>query len=296
MRSRKHLQAKALLFSLGSVGFALAATFFFYDGPINLPHIEASAQALEPTADAETLTDTQPQPAAVNPLTGLLPDGFKAQWTQANLDHGQIQLKMLAHPFSLSQTRHQTGSEAYQYASYLFDQMAKEMKNPELASRLQALSLQAQTMGNAVRQASDLQFSGPPTEDMTHLQVRSAILSHLSTLNPNALVTLRYNQDGKLLAEDKPKAGNMEVGQDIQALLNKTKAVLNHPSAGQYPETMQLVRQESELLKSLANHLSLRWESTLYCQHSSCDAIATYIRVYTQQTLPETTLAAVTVH
>jgi hypothetical protein len=59
---------------------------------------------------------------------------------------------------------------------------------------------------------------------------------------------------------------------------------------------MQLVRQESELLKAMASHLTLRWESTLYCQHSSCDALATYIRVYTQQTLPETTLAAVTVH
>jgi hypothetical protein len=297
MRSRKHRrQAQALLFSLGSVGFALIATFFFYDGPITLPRMEASAQAIEPTADAETMSNLQSEKANTTPLTGLLPDGFKAQWTQAKLDHGQVALKMLSHPFSLSQTWHQTGSEAYQYASYLFEQMAHNMKNPELAARLQALSLQAQTIGNAVHQASDLQYAGPPTEDMTHLQVRSAILSHLVTLNPNALITLRYNQNGKLLTADKPKDTNRGVGEDIQALMSKTQAVLNHPSAGQYPQTMQLVRQESELLKAMASHLTLRWESTLYCQHSSCDALATYIRVYTQQTLPETTLAAVTVH
>jgi hypothetical protein len=292
MRSRKHRLAKTLLFFLGSVGFVLALTFFFYDGPIHLPRMEAVAQAVESATDADTTTinpsDTGQQPA------GLIPDGFQAQWRNLALDHGQIKLMMLSKPFNLSQTRHQTGSEAYEYASFLFEQMAQDVKSPELAARLQALSLHAQMMGNAVRQASDLQFAGSPSGDLIHLQVRAAILSQLRKLNPNALVTVRYNQHGTLLSEDAAKPGNQAVGDELQALIDKTNAVLHHPDAKQYPQAMALVSQESKLLRDLSSHLTLRWESTLYCQQHSCNDIATYIRVYTRQTLPKSTLAAVT--
>jgi hypothetical protein len=297
MQSRIHLHAKALLFSSASVGFALIATFFFYDGPLQIPRFEASASAQAATDDWNETVEaiehgSPPNSKADQPLAGLLPSSFQSKWTTVTLDGGQMHLHMLSTPFRLSHTRNQAGSEAFDYASYLFEQMAKEMKSPELAARLQALSLQAQTLGHTVRSASSIQYSGPPGEDMTHLQVRSSILFHLNKLNPNALVNASYNQKGQLL-EENVKQGTA-IGEDLQALMEKATSVLQHPSAQRYSQTMQLVQQETELLKTLSSHLTLRWESTLYCG-KTCNDVATYVRIYTRQTLPETTLAAVSI-
>jgi len=291
MRARIHFHAKALLFSLSAVSFTLVATFFFYDGPIRLPRMEETVQAKELIKpDNEPFTTANAQRSA-SPLEGLLPDEFQHAWKPVSLDNNKIRLQMLTKPFLLSHTSHQTGSEAFEYASFLFEQMAKGIKNSDLSTKVATLSLQAQTLGNAVRQASEFRFDGPPSTDMEHLQVRSAILFHLKGLNPNALVSAQYNQHGRLMTETMPGKAT-QGGDDVKAFMNKVNAVLNHPEARHYPATMQLLRQESALLQNLASHLTLRWESTLYCQRS-CDSIATYMRVYTRQTLPAKTLAAV---
>jgi hypothetical protein len=295
MRGRIQIHLKALAFSLSAVFGILFATFFFYDGPLEFPHIEPLAQATVNTladADTQPVADDEPYSAVSNPLAGILPSGFHAQWQQVSLDQNRIHLQLLKTPFMLSQTHHQSGSEAFQYASYLFDQMAKSVKSPQVAQELQSLSLQAQTMGNAISQADAFQFSGVPTTNMNHLQVRSSILYYLSGLNASPLVSARYNQHGKLLTQALGSP-NQSGGEILSSFMNQAEAVLSHPAAKAYPQTMQLVKQESELLKKLASHLTLRWETTLDC-NQSCGNVAVYLRVYTHQTLPEQTLAAVT--
>lgn len=292
MRARIHVHAKALLFSLSAVSFTLVTTFFFYDGPIQLPKVEATVQARELTEpERPQLSASANLEPNHSPLQGLLPDDFQHAWKPVSLDNNQIHLQMLSKPFLLSDTRRQAGSEAFDYASFLFEQMAKGIKDADLSSKIATLSIQAQTLGNSIRQASEARFDGPPSTDMEHLQVRSAILFHLKGLNPNALVSAQYNQHGQLMSENYSK-GTLQTGEDVKAFMNKVNAVLNHPQASQYPSTMQLLRKESALLQNLASHLTLRWESTLYCQRS-CDSMATYMRVYTRQTLPAKTLAAV---
>lgn len=297
MRARIHFHAKALAFSLSAVSFTLITTFFFYDGPIRMPHMEATVQASEVANQEEiiptnTLLAANPQKTASHkPPVMPLPASLQNAWKPVALDNNQIRLQMLAKPFHLSETTHQVGSEAFDYASFLFDQIANGIRDAGLSAKLQTLSLRAQTMGNALRQASSVRFDGAPSEDMQHLQVRSTILFQLQGLNPNALITAQYNQHGKLLHESTPAKG-IQSGEELKAFLSQAQEVLNHPMAKQYPRTMELIRQESALLKEVANHVTLRWESTLYCQHS-CDSIATYMRVYTRQTLPAQTLAAV---
>lgn len=289
MRGRLQIHFKALTFSLSAAGLLLAATFFFYDGPLEFGGLEPSAQATEADSSA-ALVSGKPE-APVNALAGILPAGFQAEWQQVSLDQNQVHLQILKSPFLLSQTHHRVGSEAFQYASYLFQQMAKGVDSREVANELQSLSLQAQTMGNAVSQADAFQFSGAPTSNMNHLQVRSSILYYLSGLNPSPLVNAQYNQHGQLLTQDlgQPSADG---GATMKAFLNRVNAVLSHPDAKAYPQTMKLLKQESELLSNLANHLTLRWESTRDCQ-KDCGNVTTYLRVYAHQTLPEQTLAAV---
>ena len=296
MRSRLQIHFKALTFSLSAVGALLFLAFFFYDGPLDLPLAEPTAQATVPNPLLAILRiEAKPEPAA-NPLSGILPVGYQAKWQQVSLDQDQVHLNVLKSPLLLSQTHHRTGSEAFQYASYLFDQMSKNVSSPAMSGDLQALSLQAQTMGNAVSQADAFQFSGPPTSNMNHLQVRSSILYYLSGLNPSPLVNVQYNQDGKVLAQDPGQATAVgpDRGEAINAFMERVDAVLSQPGAKAYPQTMQLVKQESALLKNLANHMTLRWESTLDCP-KDCGNVAVYLRVYAHQTLPEQTLAAVTI-
>lgn len=295
MRSRLQIHFKALTFSLSAVGALLFLAFFFYDGPLEMPMAELSAQATEsnPLSPLAAVgEDKASQERLVNPFAALLPVGFKPQWRQVSLDQDQVHLKILKSPFFLAQTHHRSGVEAFQYASYLFEQMAHDIHNPSIASEMQALSLQAQNMGNAISQADAYQFSGPPTSDMEHLQVRSSILYYLSGLNSRPVVNVQYNQNGKVLAQE---LGQSEKGgEEIRSFMARVDAILNQPEAKAYPQTMQLVKQESSLLQNLASHLTMRWESTLDCP-KNCGNVAVYLRVYTHQTLPEHTLAAVTI-
>jgi hypothetical protein len=294
MRRRLEAHLKALLFSMTIVSATLIIAFFFYDAPVSTSQMEAAAQAIEPIAISYEPPGNSAMQTKHPPLENLLPARFKNHWQQVALDNHQVHLKMLDKPLLLSQTTHQTGSEAFDYASFLFEQISEEIHNADLAQQLQSLSLRAQTMGHAIRQASNFRYDGPPSEDMEHLQIRSNILFYLKGLNPNTLITAQYNQNGKLMSEHQSKINTNAVGEDLRIFLNKANRILEHPLAKQYPQTMRLIRQESDMLKSLAQHLTLRWESTLYCERSCENTVATYIRVYTRQTLPTKTLASVT--
>ena len=294
MRGRIQVHLKALIFSLSALCGVLFATFFFYDGPLEMPRIGALAQASTPPAEEAEVSNDAPNSldsdaaSVAEPSVGILPAGFAPRWQQVSLDHNQVNLQVLQNPFKLSQTRHQAGSESFQYASYLFDQMAKDMHNPALAQQLESLSLQAQSLGNSIHQAEAFQFSGRPISNMNHLQVRSSILYYLSGLTTQPVVTARYNQRGQLLSEEQGQP-NPLAGQNLSAFMGQVDALSRNPEAQAYPQTLHLVQQESALLNNLANHLTLRWESTLDCQ-KSCGTVAVYLRVYTHQTLPASTL------
>ncbi len=296
MRGRIQVHLKALIFSLSALCGVLFATFFFYDGPLEMPRLGALAQASTPSAEATELSDDTSDvegAPVVEPSMGILPAGFSPRWQQVSLDHNQVNLQVLQNPFNLSQTRHQAGSESFQYASYLFDQMAKEMHNPALAQQLESLSLQAQSLGNSIHQADAFQFAGRPISNMNHLQVRSSILYYLSGLTRQPVVTARYNQRGQLMSEERGQPSS-QVGQNLAAFMGQVDALSRDPEAQAYPQTLHLVKQESALLKNLANHLTLRWESTLDCQQT-CGTVAVYLRVYTHQTLPASTLGVASI-
>ncbi|HEY9686212.1 MAG TPA: hypothetical protein V6C52_04475 [Coleofasciculaceae cyanobacterium] len=290
MQGRFKLHMKALLFSATAVGCGFMAAFFFIDGPIRTPHLVAAAEAeaietvLPATSQPENTTTDQRSHAR----NIALPSGFRPEWKQLRLD-GRIPVEVLARKFSLAQTQDRVGSEYYDYSAFLFEQMATNMPEPELAGRLQTLSLQAQTLGDALRQAAAIRYDGAPSEDMSHLRVRSSIMFHLNDLNPAALVTAQYNQHGKLISQEK-SAHAQATGEALDSFLQNAQAVLSDPAAARYPQTMSLVRTERDLLSKLAGHLTLRSESTVYCQQS-CDGAASRIRIYVRQTLPEPEIA-----
>lgn len=288
MQGRFKLHMKALQFSATAAACGLLMAFFFFDGPVRAPRLLASAEATETELIASSQTQNKVDSQNSNARNIALPHGFQPEWKHVRLD-GQLPMQTLARKFTLSQTEARAGSEYYDYAAYLFEQMADKIPEKELAGRLQTLSLQAQTLGNTLRQATSLQYDGPPLKDMSHLQVRSSILFYLNDLNPTALVTANYNQHGKLISQERPE--KRQTGEALHDFLQNAQAVLSNPAAAKYPEAMHLVQQERDLLEKLSKHLTLRWESTQYCQ-KSCDGMATRIRVYVQQTLPDREILA----
>lgn len=285
MRSRVKLRCDALLTASGLMGMLLMLTFFFYDGPIKAPGLMPSAMA---TAQPESETiepENTTQPNTVAPVFNL---AHQPEWTTVSLDQASVNLRVLKTPLKLADTTKKSGSEAFAYASYLYEQMAKEVTHHELAVALKKLSVEAQAMGQALRQASEIRFDGPPAEDMSHLQAHSAIFRNLSLLNSGALITASYNQQGKLLDVERSEAAP---GLALSTYMRQVERMLQHPAAGAYPETMRIVSQESELLEQIAGKLTLRWESTLYCP-GECEGVATFMRIYARQTLPEQTLVS----
>ena len=139
-----------------------------------------------------------------------------------------------------------------------------------------------------------MRFAGPPTSNMDHLQVRSSILYYLSGLNTSPVVNVQYNQSGKILTHNAlPDLSKGQYsGQAVRDFMAHANALLNLPAAKAYPQTMRLVQEESRLLSNLANHMTMRWESTLDCPRD-CGNVAVYLRVYAHQALPKYTIAAV---
>ncbi len=228
--------------------------------------------------------------AVFDPASLHLPEGFQAQWQEVSLDGGGVKLKTLERKFSLAQTENGSGSEYYDYAAALFDQMSSQVKDPQLSGKLHTLSQRAQHLGYQVRQASALQFEGAPSGDMGHLQVHAAILAHLEDLNQNPVVRVNYDPDGHPLGH--AGAAASVPGKSLQGFHQNVQAILDDPASARYPQTMSLLRQEAALLEKLSTHLSLRWESTLDCSGGpDCAGRAMYVRLYTRQTLPAKEIA-----
>ncbi|WP_373532634.1 hypothetical protein [Vampirovibrio sp.] len=287
MRSRFKRHVQALLTSAGFVGMALVLTFFFYDGPLHPPEVISSALA----------TDNTPRMIKANPLAiifapakppVLLSGGEPLLWRQRLLDNASIHLETLDKPLTLQQTTLASGAEAFDYAAYLYGQLADEVKSSELTAQFKTLKDKTQALGNTIRQASALRFDGAPTEDMAHLRVRATLMSYLQNLNNGAFITARYNQQGGLLEENRTPASS---GQALTSYLSSVQQLLNHPAASQYPDTMRLVRAETALLSQLSQNMTLHWESTLYCPNR-CEDVATSTRIYAQQALPADTLVS----
>src|SRR5688500_7100566 len=120
MKRRSSLQAQALFFSLATVCSGFLMAHFFYTGPANLAPLEATAQATEAIAQpiAEVITAK-----TLNPQDVHLPAGFHPQWEARSLDHGAVNLQVLSRPFLISQTQNGLGSEAFDYAAFIFEQM-----------------------------------------------------------------------------------------------------------------------------------------------------------------------------
>lgn len=287
MQGRWLPHAKAMLFSAAVVGAGALMTFFFYDGPIRLPHMmpaaEATAEEMPPEDPAmpaaeRTFSDTPP---ALN-----LPAGFTPRWERKALD-SEIPVWLLKRKFALSQTKHQLGSEYFHYAASVFEQMADGIPDADLSARLQMLSMQVQTLGEAIGQSGDIRFDGIPSENLEHLRVRAMLESYLTDIQP-ALISASYASNGRLLKRETTPGA--KTGQAVQTFSDTSQAILAHPLAKAYPDAMAIVRQESLLLKNLANNLALHWESTLYCR-TSCHDTATRFRVYLGQNLPANAVA-----
>jgi hypothetical protein len=281
MGSRFKRHCQALLSATRFMGMILVLTFFFYDGPLRPPELISSALATDstPKPKANLLT----LPPVETPI--FLSEGEPLPWRQSLLDNA-IHLETLDKPLKLQQTTLASGAEAFEYAAYLYGQMAHEVKNGELAAHFKTLKSKAQALGNAIRQSSMLRFDGPPSEDMAHLQVRATLLSYLHSLNKGTQITARYNQHGDLVEELRTPPAP---GQALSSYLSSLQQLLNHPAASQYPDTMRLVSQESVLLSQLSQNMTLHWESTLYCPQR-CENKATLTRIYAQQALPGDTL------
>lgn len=288
MPGRFLLHTKTVRFTVAALCAGSLLTFFFYDGPSGprLSDLEATAQAF---ASEPELALTTPIPTPKNAADSFLPRGYQAEWIPVILDK-RVAITVLDKPFQLSQTENRVGGEYYDYTAYLYEQLAEQLPDSTLSHQLKNLSLQAQTMGHALREASSREYSGAPTQDMTHLKVRSAILFQLNRLNQNALVTVRYDQNGHVL--DSSPARDAQPGDLLSAFMDNSNAILSSPNAKHYPQTMQLVRQHRDLLQKLSTHLTLRWESTVYCSGRACGNAPTRLDIYTRQTLSEKTIAA----
>ncbi len=266
-----------------TLGASCLLVFIFCDRPIQLPRWEAAAQATEQSPEA------QQESSLGNPGTSAeqiaLPAHFQAEWKNIRLD-GQIPLRYLSRTFSIKET--QAGSEFYDYAASLFEQISQGVSEKELARQLQTLSLQAQTLGYGLHQAASLSYDGPPSKSMTHLQVRANLLQNLTNLNPKALVTERYDQQGKLLHREQHLSG--QHGTALNEFLDTTERILQDPSAARYPQAMQLIRKQREVLVALAEHATIHWESTVYCG-KTCPEKPSHFKIYLRQDLSEQALS-----
>lgn len=283
-RSRVKLHYNALLTASGLAGFLMVLTFFFYDGPLRPPVLMSTAMATEDPFEESFFPSATDENAHLS-FAGL---NGQAEWVQVGLDRNRVRLNVLKAPLTLAQTAQKSGSEAFDYAAYLYSQMAQEIQDSELSARLNRLSMEAQALGQSLRQASQIRFDGPPAEDMGHLQVRAAIISHLSVLNRDALLMARYNQQGVLLHQDQAR---FKAGEGLNHYLSTLKQIKSLPAVRQYPETLALITRESELLGQIAKNLTLRWESTMQCP-SHCDDMATFMSIYLHQSLPDETLVS----
>lgn len=278
MRLKNQRYLKTLTLSASLLMALWAMLFFFCDDPLQSPSIEAEALAseTEPTWESMSAPEVEAQPERPA-LPGANP--AQIQWGNVLLDREQVHLTVLQKPLQLAGTKRRMGSEAFDYAAYVFDQIAHEVQNTRLSSQFKRLGMEARILGHALRSAGEIRFDGKPGEEMKHLMTRNALLSQVIRLNASPLVTVDYDNTGRLLTEEKTSA---RPGETMETFLSDIQSVLKSDTSRHYPETMKLVREEGETLSKLAQHLTLRWESTL--NHSQ--NVVSHMRIYAHQTLP----------
>lgn len=279
------LSVRALMFSLSVVAMGYLVHGVIEDQADRLG-LGALASGQAQAVEGVPASEPQPEALAFDPGSVSLPGSFQPHWQALKLDDGLVELQVLERKFGLAETTYGSGSEYFDYAAALFEQMADEIHEPDLTRRLHRLSKEAQGMGFRIREAAGLRYDGPANNDMAHLQVHAALRSYLEPIQSQALVKLDYNQHGQLVQRLEPVA-NAEGGDILRKFRQEVSAILNHPASARYPESMALLKQEAGLLDQLASHLSMRWESTLACsQTRDCSGRAMYIRLYARQTLP----------
>jgi hypothetical protein len=214
-----------------------------------------------------------------------LPVGFHPIWESRTLDHGRIRLNLLKQPYAIGQTEHGLGREYFAYAASVFTQIAEQVQSPELADQLRTLSIQAAGIGNNLQEAGQLSYDGPPTPSMEHLKARENLLALVQSFSRGNIMTVAYNEKGQKLEQAQSVAA-AQAGDSLKAFLENSQAILLSPNAEQYPETLQLVRNQSQWLERVATNVTLRWDSTRYCSEH-CTGLATRVKVYAQQRLPQ---------
>lgn len=252
---------------------------------------ESEFEVIVRKAAEDVSADRSPALEAVS-----VPPGLPGEWNTVSLDQDRVRLKMLNRMFALEETTNGSGAEYYRYASFLYEQLGRNLPEPSLQNRFLALSAQARQMAGLLRRASGLKYDGPPTGDMVHLRVRSKILYYLDEINPHAMRVMDVNQDGMMLGMPGPRK-SFEPGSTLKAFLAVASEIEQDPAMANYPETMVLMRQQTDLLRQLAARTELRWESVFLCTGEgldSCRTEALSMRIYMVQTTPDTWIQAVT--
>jgi hypothetical protein len=275
-RRRNQRRWKALFFSFVA---ACIVAFVFDEGSGHRIHVNPLAIG----GDSSEAAIEQVSQPVVDAQNQAFPAGFKPQWTEAVLD-GRIKLQLLKQPYPLGQTERGLGSEYFAYAASIFEQMAKQMDSVAIAKQLRVLSTQAEALGNTLKEASRLGYDGPPNPGMAHLKVREDLLSLLQGINRGNLITVSYNQDGKII-ESRRSAPDSAMGDSLKAFLENSRAIAQSDVAKRYPESVRLLQAQTQWLEQIAKNVTLRWENVLYCP-DECTGHSTRIRLYLQQTLP----------
>jgi hypothetical protein len=279
MRRRQRYRQKIQAFFISFL-MACGIIFVFDDGPEHGKTFQSLAQAGNTVADLWSQNSVELEA----PAGTALPNGFQAVWREQSLDQGKIHLKVLKHPYAIGQTEGGLGREYFGYAALTFNQIADQVTSPALADKLRTLSTQASGLGNALKEASLLGYDGPPTVGIDHLQARENLLALVKSFGAGNTLTVAYNEKGQVL--ERKQASTNVSGESLKAFLDNSRDILTGPGANQYPETLQLVRLQSQWLEKVATNVTLRWDSIRYCP-DACTGLATHVRVYAQQRLPQ---------
>jgi hypothetical protein len=277
---------------------AIAATTEVNNLPIEAsPTIERRTTPSSSSGNTGSNTDIYDSTIGNNLL--LPPKDLSRHWQQVSFDNGKILLQLTEDIRNPSEPAHRLGSKYFRYAGYLFHQLAGQIHEQQLTEQLTLLGNQAESLGFLVFQSGLRRFDGPPAEDMTHLKIQNAILSHLSQLNSQAIHVQDFNSAGvpfrslQLKNSQTKDQETAQAGDALKAFLATAKAIENNPAFYSLPESKKLVASQVNLLKQLALHLELRWESTFDCQTreiNACQGVVKNMKIYAVQTLPMQTI------
>lgn len=217
------------------------------------------------------------------------------EWKKTLLDQGTVTLTVLKTPLQLSDSTIPGGSEAFFYASFLFDQIANNIQNRQLKQEINQLSLEVQTVGRQIYQLSEIYYSGPPQEDLQHLLVQNHLAKEIWQLNSNNALALEYSQRGHILnTRSMSISPPQTIHTTVASILHQLNNIQSHPASKHYPETMAFLARECKLLQQFMSHITLYIEKWQPCQTTCPTASISYIKIYTHQSMPASTPLFVT--